>query len=130
MKRKQVNEKEISLGDDPSKVPFRNIRFLTENDLVMEARGKSSGDDQKDFLFPERKILPLAMAAKYLGISKSHLYKLTSTNRISFYRPMGKLIYIHIDQLDEFLMQNKINSSKEINEMVSNVKLNSKGKNL
>jgi len=129
--KKKVNEEEIPLGD-PFKVPKRNIEFSLEedNELVNKAIGNAKNAEQLYSLFPERKILPLAIAAKYLGISKSHLYKLTSTNRISFYRPMGKLIYIHIDQLDEFLMQNKINSSKEINEMVSNLKLNSKGKNL
>lgn len=131
MKRKQVDEKEISHGD-PFRVPNRNIRFLTEpeNDLVMKTLGKSKDDNQKDFLFPERKILPLAMAAKFMGISKSHLYKLTSTNRIEFFRPMGKLIYISVEKCNEFLTQNKIKTVNEIQTEASNflIKTNRRAK--
>ena len=39
------------------------------------------------------KPLSLEEACRYLNISKSHIYKLTSTNQLRFYQPGGKKIY-------------------------------------
>ena len=59
-------------------------------------------DSQKErpFTFQE--------ASEYLRISKSYLYKLTSTKQILHYKPNGKLIYFIKDDLDDWIMQNQI----------------------
>lgn len=50
--------------------------------------------------------LKLEAAAEYLGISKSHLYKLTSEKKIKFHKPNGKVVYFFEDELDEWVRGN------------------------
>jgi len=47
-------------------------------------------------------------AASFLGISKSHLYRLTHTNQISYSQPGGKKIYFSKADLIEYIKKNKI----------------------
>lgn len=54
-----------------------------------------------------KEVLALDEAALYLGISKSHLYKMTSTGTISCYKPSGKRIYFKRAELDEWLVSKK-----------------------
>ncbi|MDD4405753.1 MAG: helix-turn-helix domain-containing protein [Parabacteroides sp.] len=53
-------------------------------------------------------------AAEYLGITKAHLYKLTASNRIACYKPGGKQIYIHRDDLNRWIKSNRIISDEEM----------------
>ena len=45
-------------------------------------------------------------AAEYLGISKSFLYKLTYSNKITHSKPSGKLIYFQKSDLDKWAFGN------------------------
>lgn len=54
-----------------------------------------------------KEVLAFDEAALYLGISKSHLYKMTSTGTISCYKPSGKRIYFKRAELDEWLVSKK-----------------------
>ena len=56
----------------------------------------------------------LAGGAEYLGISKSHLYQLTSKNLIAHYKPAGKKIYFDKADLDEYLRRNRVRPQWEI----------------
>ena len=46
-------------------------------------------------------------AAKYLSISQSHLYKLTSHRKIPFHKPSGKYLYFFKGELDLWIMNNE-----------------------
>lgn len=61
-----------------------------------------------------KKILTFEEFCNYAGISKSHGYKLTSSNQIPFYRPHGKLIYVEKSEADKWLLQNRVKSVSEI----------------
>ena len=69
------------------------------------------------------KPLPFKEAAEYLGVSKSYLYKLTSFNKISFYKPNGKKIYFSKSDLDTWILRNRVSSKEEI-EVKANSYLN------
>jgi excisionase family DNA binding protein len=56
----------------------------------------------------------LIEAAEYLGVSKSCLYKLTSSKQITFYKPNRKKIYFKLSDLKNWLFRNKSESSPEI----------------
>ena len=47
------------------------------------------------------------------GMSKSHIYKLTCSKQIPFYRPSGKLIYFSRLELEGWLKQNRVNTTAE-----------------
>ena len=58
--------------------------------------------------------LSLTEAAAYLGISKSHLYQLTSKGLIAHYKPNGKKIYFRKEDLDAYLLRNRRAAAEEI----------------
>ncbi|WP_291102457.1 MULTISPECIES: helix-turn-helix domain-containing protein [unclassified Dysgonomonas] len=64
----------------------------------------------------EKEILNFDEAAKYLGFSKSMLYKMTAKRIICFYKPSGKLIYFKKEDLDNWLLSNRITPQSEIEE--------------
>jgi excisionase family DNA binding protein len=59
-------------------------------------------------------VLTFNEAAEYTGLSKSYLYKLTSAQRIPFYKPMGKCLFFNRLELEAFLQQNRVNTVDEI----------------
>jgi excisionase family DNA binding protein len=78
----------------------------------------------------QKKILNLEEASKFLGISKSDLYKRTSSNGIPFFKPSGKLIYFLREDLENWMLSNRIESNDEISKRVENFKLKSGRKQL
>ncbi|MCI2228282.1 helix-turn-helix domain-containing protein [Polaribacter sp. MSW13] len=75
----------------------------------------------------QKKVLNFNETCKYLELSQSHLYKLTSTGAIPHYKPNGKKIYFNRPELDQWLLRNKIESKDEIEQQAANF-LISKGK--
>jgi excisionase family DNA binding protein len=62
----------------------------------------------------------LPTAAEYLGISKSHLYQLTSKGKIGHYKPAGKKLYFDKTDLDEYLRRNRVKPQWEIEKDAAN----------
>jgi len=58
-------------------------------------------------------VLTLEEAADYMGVSLTHLYRLTSQNKIKYSRP-SKHIYIKKDDLENYLLQNPVNTTRDI----------------
>ena len=61
-----------------------------------------------------KEVLNFAEAAKYLELSHSHLYKLTSAGSIPFYKPNGKKLYFNRAELNEWLLRNRNSTNDEI----------------
>ncbi|WP_077413875.1 excisionase family DNA-binding protein [Chryseobacterium sp. JV274] len=77
-----------------------------------------------------KEILTMDEAGNYLGISKSYLYKLTSSKEISHYKPSGKLIYFKRGDLDSWLLRNKESGFTETSDdLIQNLKDRRNGKN-
>jgi excisionase family DNA binding protein len=49
-----------------------------------------------------KQVMTFNETAQYLGVSKSYLYKLTSTQRIPHYKPTGKRICFDLNELNEW----------------------------
>jgi excisionase family DNA binding protein len=62
----------------------------------------------------KQELLTFNEAALYMGISKSFLYKLTSTHKITFYRPVSKLIFFKRSDLDAWVFAKKEKSIDEL----------------
>ena len=67
-------------------------------------------------LFCTKEVLTADETARYMGISKSYLYKLTMRGDIPHYKPMGKMCYFNRHELEEWLQQNRVSTSTEIND--------------
>lgn len=59
-------------------------------------------------------VLNMQEAAIYTGLKESYLYKLTSTQEIPHFKPRGKMLYFNRVELDEWMLQNRVKSSREI----------------
>lgn len=66
------------------------------------------------FLQSQKTVLNFEEVAAYTGLSKSYLYKLTCSGGIPCYKPQGKHIYFNKQEIDQWLMQNRKATTKEI----------------
>ena len=64
----------------------------------------------------QKEVLNADEAAKFLNVSKSHLYKLTMGRKIPHYKPLGKLIYFRKTELEQWLLANRCATDEELNE--------------
>ena len=74
-----------------------------------------------------KSVLNFNEGVAFTGLSKSYLYKLTSTGGIPCYKPNHKLIYFKKDELESWLLRNKKATSAEIEAKAINFVANQKG---
>lgn len=61
-------------------------------------------------LLAAKNVLTLDDVEILTGLSKSYLYRLTSTKQIPYYKPNGKLTFFDRKEVEEWLKQNRIES--------------------
>lgn len=59
-------------------------------------------------------IFPKSEAAVYLGVSESYLTKISSRKKIPFYKPEGRLCYYRREDLDAYLLRNRVSTKEEL----------------
>ena len=74
----------------------------------------------ENMLLSQKTVLNFEEASVYTGLSKSHLYKLTSTGGVPCYKPTGKKLYFDKEELDEWMLRNKKLSQDEIDDKAEN----------
>ena len=67
----------------------------------------------EEAIIANKEYLDVAEAARYLGVSKSEIYHLTSSKVLPFYRPGGKKVYIYKFDLVDYLSKHHIESNEE-----------------
>ena len=67
-------------------------------------------------IFCTKEVLTSDEAAKYMGVSKSYLYKLTMRQQIPHFKPMGKMCYFNRLELEQWLQSNRVSTSAEISQ--------------
>lgn len=65
-------------------------------------------------IFCTKEVLTSDEAAKYMGVSKSYLYKLTMRQQIPHFKPMGKMCYFNRQELEQWLQSNRVATTAEI----------------
>lgn len=68
---------------------------------------------ERNSLLAAKNVLTIDDVALLTGLSKSHIYKLTCSKQIPFYRPNGKLVYFDRLELESWLKQNRVNTTAE-----------------
>lgn len=66
-----------------------------------------------------KKVLNLQEACTYIGVSSSHMYKLTSSNQIPFYKPNGKRLFFNREELDSWMLQHRNQTQEEIEQLAT-----------
>lgn len=91
---------------------INRLLLLRSNNLTENVNSRNVTPVEKT----SRDTLNASEASKYLGISKSAFYKLTSNNVIPYSKPGGKIIYVEKSDLEDYKQKNKIKSSAQIEE--------------
>lgn len=82
----------------------------------------------ENLLQSQKNVLTFDEGANYMGLSKSHLYKLTSAGNVPHYKPRGKMVYFDRLELENWLKENRIATTDEIEAKANSyVTLNRKG---
>jgi len=68
----------------------------------------------EQMVFMAKNVFSFDEASKFLNLSKSYLYKLTSGGLIPHYKPQGKMLYFEKEQLEEWLRQSPIKTQAQI----------------
>ena len=63
-----------------------------------------------------KEVLTSDEAARYLGISKSYLYKMTMRQQIPHYKPMGKMCSFNRKELEGWLQSNRVATADEVSQ--------------
>lgn len=66
----------------------------------------------------QKEILTFKEATKFLSLSQSALYKLTSKKEIPFYSPGGKIIYFRKSELEYWIFSGKVATNDEFDAVV------------
>lgn len=95
--------------------------IMTEQEIKQTA-----GELADKVIFTTKEVLTSDEAARYMGISKSYLYKLTMRREIPHYKPMGKVCYFNRKELEGFLQGNRISTAAEISSKAQSHCMNDK----
>ena len=68
----------------------------------------------------KKDVLNFSETCKYLGLSKSHLYKLTISKSIPHFCPQGKRLYFKRTDMDDWLLRNRQDTQDEIEQQAAN----------
>lgn len=81
----------------------------------------------ENLLLSQKTVLNFDEVSEFTGLSKSHLYKLTSAGRIPHYKPNGKYIFFDRVEIEKWLLRNRVKTIDEIDAEASTyVTLNKK----
>ena len=64
-------------------------------------------------IFCTKEVLTSDETARYLGISKSYLYKLTMFHKIPHFKPMGKMCYFNRKEIEQWAQSNRITMEED-----------------
>lgn len=64
-------------------------------------------------LLQAKSVLTLDDVALLTGLSKSHLYRLTHTHQIPFYKPNGKTVFFDRNEIEAWMRQNRVGTQQE-----------------
>ena len=88
------------------------ISMIKKDIQVMEHRLEVT----ESLLSNAKEVLTVEEAAKFLGLSKSFVYKMTHEGLLPFYKPNGKVCYFERACLLEWMRSNKVATKDEVRE--------------
>lgn len=75
---------------------------------------------ERNSLLAAKNVLCFEDVALLTGLSKSHIYKLTCSRQIPHYKPNGKQMYFDRVELENWMKQNKVATTAEIEQVATN----------
>ena len=100
---------------------------MIQENLILDKLTEIASKLDKQNLLQKTK-MNFSETCKYLDVSESHLYKLTSTKQIPHFCPQGKKLYFKRIELDDWLQRNRQSSTDEIDKLATEYILKNKRK--
>ena len=72
-------------------------------------------------IFCTKEVLTSDEAAKYLGVSKSCLYKWTMERKIPHYKPNGKMCYFNRKEVEAWMQSNRVQTDDELEQQAQRI---------
>lgn len=98
-----------------------------EVNQILEKLAQLEGKIEEQNLL-QKEVLTFNDVCKYLDISSSHLYKLTSQKQIPHFCPQGKKLYFNRTEIDQWLMRNRQETTEDIETAAANYLIKNKRK--
>lgn len=64
-------------------------------------------------LLAAKNVLSIDDVVLLTGLSKSYLYRLTSTKQIPYYKPNGKLAYFDRKEIEKWMLQGRVDCQQD-----------------
>ena len=71
-------------------------------------------------IFCTKEVLTSEEVARYMGVSRSYLYKLTMRREIPHYKTRGKICYFNRQEVEQWLQSNRVATDTELNNQANN----------
>ena len=71
-------------------------------------------------LYATKEVLTSEEVARYMGISRSYLYKLTMRREIPHFKPLGKICYFNRKEIEAWLQSNRVATGTELADRAAN----------
>ncbi len=96
-----------------------NIDNVSLADMVSTLKKKVQEMEHRlnvaeNLLYESKEVLTVEETAKFLGLSKSFVYKMTHEGTLPFYKPNGKVCYFERAALLDWMRSTKVASQKQI----------------
>lgn len=108
-----LHEIKLATGIEPKKqIPVSNNNKSVSDKDIRETADLVTAN----IINTTKEVLTSDEAARYMGISKSYLYKLTMNATIPCYKPMGKMVYFNRKELEAWLQSNRCATDAELSQ--------------
>ncbi len=95
---------------DSSQKEFQKPEGNTSYDGGQRKKGRMKDETASN----AKEVMTTEEVAKYMGVSKAYIYKLTMTRQIPYYKPMGKTCFFKRSELEAWLLSNRISTDEEL----------------
>lgn len=113
--RQYIGARNIYLSSHPEETDMLDKRLAIDAVMPIDAKGtvadytsfvRAVADELEDRIkIGQKEVLTADEVSKYLGISKSYLYKLTMRGEIPHFKPMGKICYFSLEDVLNWITQ-------------------------
>ncbi len=102
----------LTIGSAQPKYKFKIVFYMQE---FIEKLNRI----EKLTLLGAKNVLNLEEVSMLTGLSKSYIYRLSSSKQIPHYKPTGKVLYFDRLEIENWLKQNRVANIEEIDNLAT-----------
>lgn len=95
-------------------ITTNNMQEITNRSAEYQELASKIDKLEKIALLSAKNVLTIDDVALITSYSKGHIYRLTSGKKIPHYKPDGRTLYFKKEEIEEWMLQNRIQTDAEI----------------